>query len=193
MSTQIREPHRDLGEVSSDDPWRSFRGGVWRDLIDTRRFIQDNYSPYEGDAGFLAGPTGRTESVWARLTAMFPVERERGVYDVDAAAPSSITAHAPGCIDRGAELIVGLQADAPLKRAIMPNGGWRVVEAGLRTYGCEVDPRVKVIFTKCRKTHSDGVFDACTAEVLTARRAHVVTGYCTASCAVRAGPETSKP
>ena len=143
MSTQIREPHRDLGDVPTGDPWRSFRGQGWRDSIDTRRFIQDNYTPYKGDAGFLTGPTGRTKGIWARLTAMFPVERERGVYDVDAGTPSSITAHAPGYIDRDAELIVGLQTDAPLKRAIMPNGGWRVVETGLRTYGYEVDPRVK--------------------------------------------------
>ena len=107
---------------------------------------------------------------------MFPVERERGVYDVDAHTPASITAHAPGYIDQDTELIVGLQTDAPLKRAIMPNGGWRVVETSLRTYGYEVDPRVKEIFTKYRKTHNDGVFDAYTAEILAARRAHVITG-----------------
>ncbi len=176
MNTPVGERERDLGEVSSDDPWRGFRGQVWRDSIDTRRFIQDNYTPYEGDAGFLAGPTDRTKSIWARLTAMFLVERERGVYDVDAHTPSSITAYAPGYIDRDAELIVGLQTDAPLKRAIMPNGGWRVVETGLRTYGYEVDPRLKEIFTKYRKTHNDGVFDAYTAEILAARRAHIITG-----------------
>ena len=176
MNTPVGERDRDLGEVSSNDPWRGFRGQVWRDSIDTRRFIQDNYTPYEGDAGFLAGSTDRTKSIWARLTAMFPVERERGVYDVDAHTPSSITAHAPGYIDRDAELIVGLQTDAPLKRAIMPNGGWRVVETGLRTYGYEVDPRLKEIFTKYRKTHNDGVFDAYTAEILAARRAHLITG-----------------
>ena len=176
MVTQVWETSRDLGDVPSDDSWRSFRGQVWRDSIDTRRFIQDNYTPYEGDAGFLAGPTGRTKGIWARLTAMFPAERERGVYDVDARTPASITAHAPGYIDRDAELIVGLQTDAPLKRAIMPNGGWRVVETSLRAYGYEVDPRVKEIFTKYRKTHNDGVFDAYTAEILAARRAHVITG-----------------
>ena len=176
MVTQVWETSRDLGDVPSDDSWRSFRGQVWRDSIDTRRFIQDNYTPYEGNAGFLAGPTGRTKGIWARLTAMFPAERERGVYDVDARTPASITAHAPGYIDRDAELIVGLQTDAPLKRAIMPNGGWRVVETSLRTYGYEVDPRVKEIFTKYRKTHNDGVFDAYTAEILAARRAHVITG-----------------
>ena len=176
MVTQVWETSRDLGDVPSDDSWRSFRGQVWRDSIDTRRFIQDNYTPYEGDAGFLAGPTGRTKGIWARLTAMFPAERERGVYDVDARTPASITAHAPGYIDRDAELIVGLQTDAPLKRAIMPNGGWRVVETSLRAYGYEVDPRVKEIFTKYRKTHNNGVFDAYTAEILAARRAHVITG-----------------
>ena len=176
MVTQVWETSRDVGDVPSDDSWRSFRGQVWRDSIDTRRFIQDNYTPYEGGAEFLAGPTERTKGIWARLTAMFPAERERGVYDVDARTPASITAHAPGYIDRDAELIVGLQTDAPLKRAIMPNGGWRVVETSLRTYGYEVDPRVQEIFTKYRKTHNDGVFDAYTAEILAARRAHVITG-----------------
>ena len=176
MVAQMRETRRDLGDTRSDDSWRSFRGQVWRDSIDTRGFIQDNYTPYEGGADFLAGPTERTKGIWARLTAMFPAERERGVYDVDARTPASITAHAPGYIDRDAELIVGMQTDAPLKRAIMPNGGWRVVETSLRTYGYEVDPRVKEIFTRYRKTHNDGVFDAYTAEILAARRAHVITG-----------------
>ena len=173
---QTPKTNRDQGDGPADDAWRGFRGQVWRDSIDTRRFIQDNYAPYEGDAGFLAGPTERTTGIWAGLTAMFTVERERGVYDVDAHTPSSITAHAPGYIDRDAELIVGLQTDAPLKRAIMPNGGWRMVETGLRTYGYEVDPRVKEIFTKYRKTHNEGVFDAYTAEILAARRAHLITG-----------------
>src|SRR6195952_2312057 len=107
---------------------------------------------------------------------MFPQERERGVYDVDASTPALITAHAPGYIDREAELIVGLQTNAPLKRAIMPFGGWRVVETSLKTYGFAVDPQVREIFTKYRKTHNDGVFDAYTAEILAARRSHVITG-----------------
>jgi len=158
------------------DPWRSFTGGGWRDTIDPRRFIQENYTPYEGDASFLAGPTERTLGIWARLTQMFPEERAKGVYDVDAATPSTITAHAPGYIDRDHELIVGLQTDAPLKRAIMPNGGWRMVEDGLTTYGYPVDPELKKIFTRYRKTHNDGVFDAYTKEILAARRSHVVTG-----------------
>jgi formate C-acetyltransferase len=175
MSMQVSNTRRGSGD-GPDDAWRGFRGQVWRDSIDTRRFIQDNYTPYEGDAGFLTGPTERTTGIWAGLTAMFTVERERGVYDVDAHTPSSITAHAPGYIDRDAELIVGLQTDAPLKRAIMPSGGWRMVETGLRTYGYEVDPRVKEIFTRYRKTHNEGVFDAYTAEILAARRAHIITG-----------------
>src|SRR3954452_23646090 len=158
------------------EPWRGFRGSGWRDRIDSRQFIQENYTPYEGDAAFLVGPTERTAGIWAKLTAMFPREREKGVYDIDAATPSTITAHAPGYIDREQELIVGLQTDAPLKRAIMPNGGWRMVEDGLATYGYPVDPRLKQIFTQYRKTHNAGVFDAYTAEILAARRAHLVTG-----------------
>ena len=142
--------------------WRGFRGHAWRQAIDTRSFIQDNCTPYEGDASFLTPATARTTALWSKLTAMFPRERERGVYDVDPHTPALITAHAPGYIDRGSELIVGLQTDAPLKRAIMPFGGWRVVETALETYGYEVDPQVKEIFTKYRKTHNDGVFDAYT-------------------------------
>ena len=162
--------------TETEDPWRGFTGDGWRDTIDPRRFIQENYTPYEGDAAFLAGPTERTLGIWKRLTQLFPEERAKGVYDVDAATPSTITSHAPGYIDREQELIVGLQTDAPLKRAIMPNGGWRMVEDGLTTYGYPVDPELKKIFTRYRKTHNDGVFDAYTKEILAARRSHVVTG-----------------
>ena len=163
-------------QLAKDEDWRGFRGEHWRDTIDVRQFLQDNYTPYEGDASFLAPATARTAAIWARMTAMFPRERERGVYDVDPHTPSAITAHAPGYLDRENELIVGLQTDAPLKRAIMPNGGWRVVETSLKTYGYDVDPQVEKIFTKYRKTHNDGVFDAYTAEILAARRSHIVTG-----------------
>ncbi len=164
------------GATSPGSAWRGFVGQSWRDIVDPRGFLQDNYIPYEGDATFLSGPTARTTALWARLTAMFPRERERGVYDVDPHTPAGITAHAPGYIDRPNELIVGLQTDAPLKRAIMPFGGWRVVETALATYGYEVDPRVEEIFTKYRRTHNDGVFDAYTAEILAARRSHIITG-----------------
>ncbi len=156
--------------------WQGFQDGPWRDAIDVRDFVQRNYTPYEGDASFLAGPTERTTSVWAKLSEMFPEEREKGVYDVDATTPSSITAHAPGYIDEGNEVIVGLQTDAPLKRAIMPFGGWRMVETSLKTYGYEVDETLKEIFTKYRKTHNDGVFDVYPPNVRAARSSHIVTG-----------------
>ncbi|MDF2708841.1 MAG: formate C-acetyltransferase [Nonomuraea muscovyensis] len=158
------------------DAWRGFQGADWRSMIDVRAFIQANYTPYEGDASFLAGPTERTRAVWTAVSALFPEERERGIHDVDAATPSSITSHRPGYIDRDRELIVGLQTDAPLKRAIMPAGGLRMVENGLAAYGFTLDPLVKEIFTKYRKTHNDGVFDAYTPEILAARRSGVITG-----------------
>jgi len=176
MTTRIEDTPTGGTAAEPTDPWRGFQGHGWRDAIDCRRFLQDNYTPYEGDASFLTGPTARTKKVWATLTAMFPRERERGVYDVDARTPASITAHAPGWIDRDAELIVGLQTDAPLKRAIMPYGGWHVVETSLTTYGYEGDPRLKKIFTTYRKTHNDGVFDAYTAEIRAARHSHIITG-----------------
>ena len=156
--------------------WREFQGTEWRRRIDVRDFVQANYTPYEGEASFLTGPTERTRRLWERLAAMFPEERRRGILDVDAATPSSITSHGPGYIDRDHELIVGLQTDAPLKRAIMPNGGLRMVENGLAAYGYELDTLVRRVFTEYRKTHNDGVFDAYTPQILSARRSHVITG-----------------
>jgi formate C-acetyltransferase len=156
--------------------WRGFDEGPWCDQIDVRGFIQANYMPYEDGSAFLSGPTPRTTALWHRLTDMFVDERVRGIYDVDAHVPSSITAHAPGYIDRGQELVVGLQTDAPLKRAIMPAGGLRIVETSLATYGYDLDPRVREIFTKYRKTHNDGVFDAYTSEILRSRKAGIITG-----------------
>ena len=175
MSATIESVRTETGGIFAES-WRGFGGGRWQDQIDVRDFIQANVTPYAGDAAFLAGPTERTRALWSRLTAMFPDERARGVYDVDARTPASITSHAPGYIDREHELIVGLQTDAPLRRAIMPNGGLRMVEAGLAAYGYTLDPNVREIFTRYRKTHNDGVFDAYPAEVLAARRAHVITG-----------------
>lgn len=158
------------------DAWEGFEGEAWRDSIDVRDFIQRNYTPYLGDGSFLAGPTERTTKVWNKLTEMFPAERKRGVYDVDQHTPSTITSHAPGYIDQELELVVGLQTDAPLKRAIMPNGGYRMVETSLAAYGYEPDPEVREIFTKYRKTHNDGVFDAYTPDIRAARRAGIITG-----------------
>ncbi|MFC0005210.1 formate C-acetyltransferase [Micromonospora siamensis] len=158
------------------DPWRDFTGGTWRDTVDVADFLRANHEPYTGDAGFLTGPTCRTLEVWGALKKLFVVERERGVLDVDAATPSTITAHAPGWIDRDKELIVGLQTDAPLRRAIMPAGGLRMVETALKAYGFTPDPVVHRIFTSYRRTHNDAVFDAYPADVLAARRSHVITG-----------------
>jgi formate C-acetyltransferase len=162
--------------LSNDQAWNGFTSGPWCDQIDVRDFIQHNYVPYHGDASFLAGPTDRTLALWGQLTDLFAVERERGILDVDVHTPSSITAYPAGYIDKDLELIVGLQTDAPLRRAIMPNGGWRMVEAGLAAYGREPDPAVREIFTRYRKTHNDGVFDAYTPAILAARRSHLITG-----------------
>ena len=163
--------------TSSDaDGWAGFTAGPWQHGIDVRDFIQRNYTSFDGDASFLTGATERTEALWARLSAMFPRERELGVYDIDPTTPASITAHAPGYIDRPNELIVGLQTDAPLKRAIMPNGGWRMVATSLETYGYPVSPELETIFTKYRKTHNDGVFDVYPPAVKRARHSHLITG-----------------
>jgi formate C-acetyltransferase len=170
MAVPTMEPRTDA------EKWAGFRGQQWRDGIDVRAFVQDNYTPYAGTAEFLAGPTERTTALWATLRTLFVEERRRGILDVDTHTPSSITAHAPGYIDRDAELIVGLQTDAPLKRAIMPAGGLRLVESSLAAYGYTLDPAVKEIFTRYRKTHNDGVFDVYTEETLRARRAGIITG-----------------
>ncbi len=158
------------------DAWTGFVAGPWRDGIDVRDFIQRNYMPYEGDAAFLAGPTERTTGIWWQLSAMFPRERELGVYDVDGRTPAGITAHAPGYINQEKELIVGLQTDAPLKRAIMPNGGWRMVQGALETYGYDVDPFLKRFYSEYRKTHNQGVFDVYPPAVRAARSSHIITG-----------------
>jgi len=175
MSTTAVPPTT-ASEGTLPTAWDGFVTGPWVDAVDVRDFIQRNYTPYSGDASFLAGPTARTTGIWDKLAAMFPAEREKGVYDVDATTPSTITSHAPGYISEGDEVIVGLQTDAPLKRAIMPNGGYRMVANSLQTYGYEPDPIVEEIFTKYRKTHNDGVFDVYPPAVRAARSSHIITG-----------------
>jgi formate C-acetyltransferase len=155
--------------------WEGFNPGLWQKEINVRNFIQQNYKPYEGDHSFLAPATERTKKIWKILTDLFVEERKKGVLDISQ-IPSSITAHAPGYIDRDHEVIVGLQTDAPLKRAIMPNGGFRMVLNALKTYGYEPDPHVVETFTKYRKTHNEAVFDAYTAEVRACRSSHILTG-----------------
>jgi formate C-acetyltransferase len=163
------------GNGAAPSAWQGFRPGLWQKRIDVRDFIQQNYTPYEGDAAFLQGATERTRLIWNKLRQLFVEERRRGVLEVSQ-IPSSITAHAPGYIDRDHEIIVGLQTEAPLRRAIMPNGGLRLVVNALKTYGYEPDPRVVEIFTKYRKTHNDAVFDAYTSEIRGCRNSHVLTG-----------------
>jgi len=155
--------------------WRGFTPGLWQSGVNVRDFIQRNYTPYEGNGTFLQGATARTRGIWEALQPLLAKEREKGVLDVSQ-VPSSILAHAPGYIDKESEIIVGLQTDAPLKRAIMPFGGWRVVAASLEAYGYMPDARLAEIFTKYRKTHNDGVFDGYTAEIRKARSSGVITG-----------------
>lgn len=137
----------------------SFLPGIWRETIDVRDFIQKNYTPYEGNGNFLAGATKRTEKIWKAMTRLIEKEQKKGVLDIDTKTPSDITSHKPGYIDRKNEVIVGLQTDKPLKRAIKPKGGVRLVKAACEAYGYKLDPEVERIFTKFRKTHNDGVFD----------------------------------
>ena len=160
---------------ATTSPWTGFRSGLWQKEINVRDFIQQNYEPYEGDDSFLAQATERTKKMWDRLNELFVEERKKGVLDISQ-IPSSITAHSPGYIDRENEVIVGLQTEAPLKRAIMPNGGLRMVLTALKAYGYESDPQVVETFSKYRKTHNEGVFDAYTADVRRCRSSHVLTG-----------------
>src|SRR5216117_3876050 len=163
------------GEPETKEAWRGFKPGLWQRDINVRWFLQQNYTPYDGEASFLALATERTKRIWKKLEDLFVEERKKSVLDVSQ-IPSSITAHAPGYIDRDNEVIVGLQTDAPLKRAIMPNGGLRMILSSLQTYGYEPDPHVVEAFTKYRKTHNDGVFDAYTADIRRCRSSHVLTG-----------------
>ncbi|WP_316862096.1 formate C-acetyltransferase [uncultured Cohaesibacter sp.] len=157
------------------DPWQGFSEGDWRSKIDVRGFIQENYTPYEGDDSFLADATDRTKQVWEELGVLLKKEREAGVLDVST-IPSSITAHDAGYINKDIELIVGLQTDAPLKRAIMPNGGLRMVEGGMEAFGFKPDASVHEIWTKYRKDHNSGVFDIYSPEILACRKSGVITG-----------------
>src|SRR3954453_1841325 len=164
-----------MGESEVQDAWRGFNPGLWQRDVNVRWFLQQNYTPYEGDDAFLAAATDRTRRVWNKLEKMFVEGRKKGVLDVSP-IPSSITAHAPGYIDRENEVIVGLQTEAPLKRAIMPNGGLRMVLSSLKAYNFEPDPKVVEAFTKYRKTHNEGVFDAYTADIRACRSSHILTG-----------------
>ena len=157
--------------------WEGFVKGNWCDEINVRDFIQLNYTPYEGDASFLAGPTEKTMRVWNTLEEKYlSEERKVRILDVDTDTPADIDAFKPGYICEDDNVIVGLQTDAPLKRAMMPNGGWRMVETAIHEAGKEYNPEVKKIFTQYRKTHNDAVFDIYTPRIRAARSSHIITG-----------------
>ena len=159
------------------EQWNGFSKGHWRNEIDVREFIQQNYRPYEGDDSFLADPTDATKHLWDDLSELLKKERDNGgTLDVDTESVSTIISHKPGYIDRQYEKIVGLQTDAPLKRAIMPNGGIRMVKQACESYGYQLDPKIEQVFTEYRKTHNQGVFDAYTPEIRRARKAGIITG-----------------
>ena len=160
------------------EEWEGFVPGKWcDDEVDVRDFIQRNYTPYEGDASFLAPATEATKKLWQIVLDLSAKEREAGgVLDADTKIVSTLTSHGPGYLDKELEKIVGLQTDKPFKRALQPFGGIRMSEEALNMYGYTLDPQVKEIFTKYRKTHNDGVYSAYTPEMRAARSAHILTG-----------------
>ena len=167
---------KEVETKGGQDPWRGFKPGDWRTSIAVRDFIVRNVTPYTGDEKFLAPASAKTKAVWAKLQPYFQEERKKGVLAVDAKTPSTLLAHKPGYIDRDNEVVVGLQTDQPFKRAIFPYGGLRMVEAGLKAAGFEADPQVHEAFTKYRKSHNDGVFDAYTPEIMRCRKSGIITG-----------------
>ena len=160
--------------------WRSFRGTHWKNDVNVRDFIQNNYKPYDGDESFLKGPTKRTDRLWAKVQELQKEERAKGgVLDCETEVVSGLTAYGPGYIDesmKDLEQVVGLQTDKPLKRAFMPYGGIKMAEEAAETYGYHVNDKFHKIFTEYHKTHNQGVFDAYTPEMKAARHSHIITG-----------------
>ena len=157
--------------------WTSFTGGVWEKEINVRDFIQKNYTPYEGDESFLAGPTQATKDLWAQVMELSEEERKKGgVLDMDTKIISSITSHGPGYLNKDKEKIVGFQTDKPFKRSLQPYGGIRMAMKACEENGYQVDPEIVDFFKKHRKTHNDGVFDAYTPEMRACRSSHIITG-----------------
>ncbi len=157
--------------------WDSFTGGVWEKEINVRDFIQKNYTPYDGDESFLAGPTETTKELWAQVMELSEEERQKGgVLDMDTHIISTITSHGPGYLNKEKEKIVGFQTDKPFKRALQPNGGIRMAVKACEDNGYHVDPEIVEFYTKYRKTHNDGVFDAYSPEMRACRSSHIITG-----------------
>ena len=159
------------------EEWISFNKGNWTKEIDVRDFIQKNYTPYDGDDAFLAGPTKATQTLWEQVMELTKQEQEKGgVLDMDTKIISTITSHGPGYLDKDLETIVGFQTDKPFKRSLQPYGGIRMAMKACEDNGYHVDPEVVEFFTKHRKTHNDGVFDAYTPEMRACRSSHIITG-----------------
>ncbi|MCI8914935.1 MAG: formate C-acetyltransferase, partial [Lawsonibacter sp.] len=160
------------------EQWKQFKKGDWQSEINVRDFIQKNYTPYEGNSSFLAGTSDKTQKLWNEVLELYKQEHDSngGVLDIDAKTISTVSSHEAGYINKDLEDIVGLQTDKPLKRAIMPFGGIRIVEKSCEAYGRKVDPEVANIFHKYRKTHNDGVFDVYTPDIRAARSSHLITG-----------------
>ena len=159
------------------EEWSGFTPGIWEKEINVRDFIQRNYTPYEGDDTFLAGPTKRTEELWAQVMDLTLKERAKGgVLDMDTKIVSTITSHGPGYLDKEKETIVGFQTDVPFKRSLQVNGGLKMAMKACESNGYEVDPQIVEFYSKYRKTHNDGVFDAYTAEMRACRSSHIITG-----------------
>lgn len=166
-----------MQEIPAQKAWDGFVGGNWQKAIDVRDFIQRNYTPYDGDDSFLAGPTEATTKLWADVMDLFAQETANGgVLDMDTKQVSTITSHEAGYIEKPLEQIVGLQTDKPLKRALMVDGGIRMAMAACKAYGYEVDPEIVNFYTYRRKTHNAGVFDVYTEEMRKCRHSHIITG-----------------
>ncbi len=168
-----------MAELNAE-AWKGFKGQRWREEVNLRDFIQNNYTAYEGDESFLAGPTEATTKLWSMLQTLQKEERAKGgVLDMETEVVSSLTAYGPGYIGEGTkdlEQVVGLQTDKPLKRAFMPYGGIKMAEQACTTYGYQPSEKIHEVFTKYCKTHNDGVFDAYTAEMKNVRHNHILTG-----------------
>ena len=166
-----------MQETPAQEAWDGFVGGNWQRAVDVRDFIQKNYTPYDGDDSFLAGPTEATTKLWADVMDLFAQETANGgVLDMDTKQVSTITSHEAGYIDKPLEQIVGLQTDKPLKRALMVDGGVRMAMAACKAYGYEVDPEIVDFYTYRRKTHNAGVFDVYTEDMRKCRHSHIITG-----------------
>jgi formate C-acetyltransferase len=159
------------------DYWKDFKGSLWKKEINVRNFIQENYTPYEGDESFLAGPTEATSLLWGKVSNLIELEKDKGgVLDVDTKMVSTITSHQPGYIDQELEKIVGLQTDEPLKRAVFPRSSLSALQEALESYGYKLDETIQDIYSNHRKTHNEGVMAAYTPVIRKACEAGIITG-----------------